>query len=224
MSCSAAFPAAATPVHLCPAGRHPMDPGWQDCPYCKTEKRRETVVEASSGERRQGSGPGPVSVSPLPPRTDGPRRTERDDDAPRGRQKHRDATLFGDPAAAPAGAAAAHPDEQRRIVALLVTYSWRHGGEVHPVREGRNYIGRDEECEIRIAGDPQLSRRHATILSRGSGCWIDDEKSMSGTFVDGESVEEKRRLENYSEIRAGATTWRFLLVEPETESGEAGAE
>ena len=229
MSCGATFPASPTPDHLCPAGRHPMDPGWQECPYCKTEKRRETVVEDSPGERQQGSRPGsepgPVSVSPSPPPTDGPRRTEPDDDAPRAPQKRRDATVFGDPAAAPGGvAAAADPDEQRRIVALLVTYSWHRGGEVHVVREGRNYIGRDEECEIRIAGDPQLSRRHATILYRGSGFWIDDEKSMSGTFVDGESVEEKRRLGNHSEIRAGATTWRFLLVEPEPEGGEANPE
>lgn len=86
-----------------------------------------------------------------------------------------------------------------------------------PVREGRNYIGSDPEGDIALDGDNHLSGRHAILLYRGRGFWIDDEKSMNGTFVNGECVEEKQRLPNYASIQTGATEWRFVALEPAEE-------
>ncbi len=96
---------------------------------------------------------------------------------------------------------------------FLVTYTWQNDGQLFPVREGRNYLGSDPDSDVALDGDPQLSGRHATILFRGQGFWIDDEKSMNGTFVDGECVEEKQPLANYAEIRTGSTVWRFVMVD-----------
>src|SRR6185295_14435665 len=99
-----------------------------------------------------------------------------------------------DPAAEKRGATVfgAEGEPSRRIVGVLVTYTWRPDGEIFPVREGRNLLGSSPECEIRIATDPRMSARHACIVHRPGGFWIDDEKSMNGTFLGEESVDEKR--------------------------------
>jgi predicted component of type VI protein secretion system len=102
---------------------------------------------------------------------------------------------------------------------VLVTYTWRSEGQIFPVREGRNFLGSDLECDVALDGDSHLSSRHATILYRGRGFWIDDEKSMNGTFVDGECVEEKQPLSNYARIRTGSTEWSFVVLEPSSEEG-----
>lgn len=101
---------------------------------------------------------------------------------------------------------------------VLVTYTWKPEGEVFLVREGSNFLGSSSECEIRISGDPRMSSRHASIVHRPGGFWIDDEKSMNGTFVDGELVKEKRPLPESAVIRTGGTVWRFTALEPPAEA------
>lgn len=120
-----------------------------------------------------------------------------------------------DPSRAPSPAPrAARPEagtpvSGRRIVAVLVTYSWHPEGQLFPVREGRNVLGSDPACDICVSGDGHLSSRHAIVVYRGRDFWIDDEKSMNGTFVDGESVEEKQRLPHGARVVTGATEWLF---------------
>lgn len=262
-----------TSTRLCPSGRHPMDPSWKVCHYCKADEearrpapppvppspeRRATVMESAPAasapatpppvKRRQtafmpassevpAAPPASPEVPPAPPPAPAAAAAAAwPQPAPDDRPERRK-TMFASPspeAAAPpsptpapapppipapsptpAPVPAAAPPAGRRIVGLLVTYSWRSDGQVFPVREGRNYVGSDPECDVAVDCDPQLSGRHATILYRGRGFWIDDEKSMNGTFVDGECVEEKQRLDNYSEVRTGSTVWRFIVVEPE---------
>jgi pSer/pThr/pTyr-binding forkhead associated (FHA) protein len=101
---------------------------------------------------------------------------------------------------------------------LLVTYTWRADGEVFPVREGRNYLGSGPDCEICLTADPQLSTRHATIVFRGKDFWIDDEKSMNGTYVNDIVIEERERLPNYAILKTGATAWHFISVSPTAEN------
>jgi pSer/pThr/pTyr-binding forkhead associated (FHA) protein len=106
---------------------------------------------------------------------------------------------------------------ERKIVALLVTYSWKPGGEVYFVREGRNFIGRQLDCEIAVPGDPRMSARHATILFRSDGSrefHLVDERSQNGTYVNGRVVETLERLENYCSIQAGDTHFRFVMIDP----------
>ncbi len=240
---------ASQPTRLCPDGRHPMDPSWDVCPYCK----------AAQDAKRGAASPPTVAASPPPPSSPPPpapppRRKTAFAAAspaaappavaaapapapPSGERQARRRTEFAPaPAAAPvppapstpvppvpsapavpspaaAPAVVAPPGGGRRIVGLLITYTWQSDGQVFPVREGRNYLGSDPDSDVALDGDPQLSGRHATILFRGQGFWIDDEKSMNGTFVDGECVEEKQPLANYAEIRTGSTVWRFVMVD-----------
>lgn len=170
-------------LRYCPAGRHPMDPGWETCPYCASESSR-----MSDATRRSVDDP---AVS--------------DPAAPGPKEKR---TVFG-----------SDGTPARRVAAVVVTYSWRPEGELFPICEGSNLVGSSEECEIRVSKDPRMSARHACIVHRpGGGFWIDDEKSMNGTYLDGELVEEKRRLPDSAVLRTGGTVWRFVALDPPPET------
>jgi Inner membrane component of T3SS, cytoplasmic domain/Double zinc ribbon len=223
MSCNTPF-RVDTPVRYCPAGKHPMDPGWETCPYCNA---------SGQGDAQASSRPG----LPLPPPLPGSQRratvaeggtparlptVPENDTRPRvppppasaagqGRQR----TVFANE---PAAESPVVEPGLRRIVAVLVTYTWRADGQIFPVREGRNYVGSATDCEISLTSDPQMSARHSTIVYRGKDYWIDDEKSMNGTLVNGEMIEEKRRLGDHSVIKTGATTWHFVVLQPGAES------
>ncbi len=185
-------------LRYCPAGRHPMDPGWEVCPYCASESSKQQ----GDATRRSVEEPGidPVSLS----RERG--RPLTGDEAP-GEDLRDGRTVFGSEGTPP-----------RRVVGVLVTYTWQPQGEVFLVREGSNLLGSSSECEIRVSADPRMSTRHACIVHRPGGFWIDDEKSMNGTLLDGEPVQEKRRLPESAVIRTGETIWRFAALEPPPES------
>ena len=110
----------------------------------------------------------------------------------------------------------------RKIVGLLVTFTWNENGEIYPVYEGRNYIGRDSgKCEIAVPQDETLSSVNSHIIFRKSFT-IGDDVSMSGTDVDGEPVETPFvPLRNYAAIRTGSTHWTFIAIQPQTEEGQA---
>ena len=196
---------AGSAVRYCNAGKHPMDPAWGSCPYCSDS---ETAPEAPR--------PGPAArrkTEVEDPQQHKGAEAQGNDQA--GQRQNRKSTEFGQ---------AFSDDSQatltgvRRMVALVVTYTWRPEGQVFPIYEGRNYLGRDEECEVRLMADPQLSGKHAAILYRGKAFVITDEKSMNGTLVNGaEAPLTGMPLTNYAEIRTGATVWKFLVIEPQTE-------
>lgn len=119
----------------------------------------------------------------------------------------------------PPAAAAQQADAQprisaRKVVGVLVTYSWKPEGQLFPVREGRNLIGRGEECDIRLSDDPAMSQVNSHITFRQNFV-LGDMVSMSGTDLNGEPVEEQfRPLKNYAQIRTGSTIWTFVIIDP----------
>jgi len=113
------------------------------------------------------------------------------------------------------GSAAIAAGDKRRIVGVLITYTWKPEGQVFEVREGRNRIGRDPgQCDIVIEQDDTLSAENSSIAYRTKFV-ISDKDSMSGTYVDDVPVEEASfPLQNYAKIRAGSTTFTFIAVDP----------
>jgi hypothetical protein len=106
----------------------------------------------------------------------------------------------------------------RKIVGVLITYSWRPEGQVFPVYEGRNLIGREPKCEVCLPEDPALSSENSHITFR-QRFMLGDMMSMSGTDLNGEPVEEQfRPLGNYARIRTGSTHWIFIVVDPQPAS------
>jgi pSer/pThr/pTyr-binding forkhead associated (FHA) protein len=114
--------------------------------------------------------------------------------------------------------------DNRRILGVLVTYTWRTEGELFPVKEGRTHIGagrinedtENRQVDVHCPQDDLMSEDHATILVQYRKFWIRDLESTNGTFVNGEQLrpDAVEELPNNAEIRAGRTVFRFWKIEP----------
>lgn len=73
------------------------------------------------------------------------------------------------------------------------------------------YVGRDEECAIRIQNDERVSRRHARLIF-GAGLWsIEDGPSRNGTFVGVRRIVGEEILSDRSTFIVGRTMVSFHL-------------
>jgi hypothetical protein len=72
---------------------------------------------------------------------------------------------------------------------------------------GSMTIGRSSGCDIQLSGDAQVSRVHAQ-LERVGPDWtvIDDGLSRNGTYVNGERVSGRRRLQDGDTVLIGSTS------------------
>lgn len=104
--------------------------------------------------------------------------------------------------------------EARRLVGLLVTYSIDPNGQVFPIYEGRNIIGRDQSCDIALGGDDKVSSKHLVILWRPQEgiMWGEDQMSSNGTYLNGEFVSEKFRLRHEDVLLVGDTKFVYLAI------------
>lgn len=111
------------------------------------------------------------------------------------------------------GAAAKPGEEGRKLVGFLVTYNRTPMGKAFNIYEGRNYIGRDESCDISIPDDSQMSGKHMLIryLSGNNKFSFKDEMSSNGTYVNKELLDEGE-LQNYDIIRVGSTLFIFIAI------------
>jgi hypothetical protein len=215
----------------CPSGRHTMDPTWTECVYCKQENaapipgpvppvRTPTVVEGAprkATEIDDMAGRG----APLPPRPPKPVATKPvQGAAPQPPRESRDATVFR-PMPTQDSSAAPSAGQGRKIVGILISYSWNPEGKIYAVYEGRNIIGREEKCEISVPEDKTLSANNTHITYRKNFV-VGDMISMGGTYVDGVPIEEQfRGLDNYATIQAGSTYFTFIVIKPQSAADPA---
>ena len=101
----------------------------------------------------------------------------------------------------------------RKLVGFLVTYNRTPLGKAFNIYEGRNYIGRDADCDIAIPDDNQMSGKHMLIryLSGNNKFSFKDEMSSNGTYVNKELLDEGE-LHNYDIIRVGSTLFIFIAI------------
>lgn len=80
---------------------------------------------------------------------------------------------------------------------------------LEPDRE-RVTLGRAPGTDVCVSWDSEVSRLHAELLPVG-GDWtvVDDGLSRNGTFLNGERLQGRRRLEHGDEVRLGATVVTF---------------
>ena len=102
----------------------------------------------------------------------------------------------------------------RKLVGLLVTYSLNPCGQVFPLYEGRNIVGREQSCDIALTSDDKVSSKHLVLLWRaGEGIqWGEDQMSSNGTFVNGEFASEKFKLNNGDVLLVGNTKFVYLAI------------
>jgi hypothetical protein len=155
---------------------------------------------------------GPTPLDPFAP----PPGSVKAPPAPAGPSKAR--TVFDspkdskDPFAPAAGGSAQAPRRDdaryagRRITGFLITFDRSPDGRFFVLREGRNMIGRGADCDVVVDDDENVSSEHAIILCRNGRTVIDDEKSMNGTFLNGDDVMEKIDVKDGDVVRLGKTT------------------
>ncbi len=78
-------------------------------------------------------------------------------------------------------------------------------GERFPLEKEEIWLGRDPSNDIVIA-DPEVSRRHARFLLRGSTYAIEDMGSTNGTLVNGEMITALKPLAHGDVIELGEHT------------------
>lgn len=80
-------------------------------------------------------------------------------------------------------------------------------------------IGREPGNDLVLPWDVEVSRVHA-LLERLAGTWtvVDDDLSRNGTFVNGQRVRGRRRLNDRDVLRVGMT--EVLYRDPDAEAGE----
>jgi pSer/pThr/pTyr-binding forkhead associated (FHA) protein len=101
-------------------------------------------------------------------------------------------------------------DAERAGEPFLVYRAPQRGQVIVRLTAGRLSVGRGEGCDVRLAGDGDVSRLHAE-LERVGGIWTinDDGISRNGTFVNGERVGGRRRLRDGDSLRFGTTLLDF---------------
>lgn len=120
-----------------------------------------------------------------------------------------------------------HVDEARTYLPLLMCVDGPQRGARFEILEAELVIGRSSAAQIPLA-DELASRRHARIICENAGmsdeepvCYIEDMGSRNGTQLNGEMVEERKRLRERDRIQIGSTVLGFFIRdEKEVEQDE----
>ena len=197
--------ATANTGRMCPSGRHVMDPNWDVCPYCEGEKKSHQQTAFREPEIIKSASSRKTSIGGSSPKS------------------HRETKPISGQTPKPISGGYGGRGDTRRIVGVLITYTWHPQGDLFPVREGKNYIGAgyvsrepgDPLCDIYITEDPKLSSAHALILCRHGVFEIVDQESSNGTFIDDEMIPIRgESLPDKAIIKTGSTTWVFMKIDP----------
>ncbi|MGH7820841.1 MAG: FHA domain-containing protein, partial [Candidatus Binatia bacterium] len=74
-------------------------------------------------------------------------------------------------------------------------------------------LGKHAECDVVLA-DARVSKRHARLVLQGEGVLLEDLGSTNGTYLDGEPVTGKVRIERGRDISIGPFTIRIAAHRP----------
>jgi pSer/pThr/pTyr-binding forkhead associated (FHA) protein len=92
--------------------------------------------------------------------------------------------------------------------ALVVRSGGGRAGETFHAEGDRTTIGRSPDCGI-FLDDVTVSRKHAVLVSRDGGFFVEDQGSLNGTFVNRKRV-ESARLEDGDELQVGKYRLTFF--------------
>jgi hypothetical protein len=92
--------------------------------------------------------------------------------------------------------------------ALVVRSGGGRAGEHFVPQEDRTTIGRSPDCDI-FLDDVTVSRKHAVLVQKDEGYFIEDQGSLNGTFLNRRRI-ESGKLENGDELQVGKYKLSFL--------------
>ena len=91
--------------------------------------------------------------------------------------------------------------------ALVVRSGGGRAGEMFTLN-GETTVGRSPDCGI-FLDDVTVSRKHAVLVERDNGFFVEDQGSLNGTFVNRKRV-ESAQLEDGDELQVGKYRLTFF--------------
>src|SRR5688500_19435969 len=82
-------------------------------------------------------------------------------------------------------------------------FAVRLDDRIIPLPAAEVEIGRASGCDLRLGGDPSVSRRHAKITIDAEGPWVEDLGSHNGTLVNGQKIGGATRVRHGGRITVG---------------------
>ncbi len=190
---------------------HNFDASLDACPFCPSygsaSNLAETVIESSIGDKDQtvlesSSGDRDKTVISRSAPKLKPASTGLEDGK----------TIIYSPQSSTGTEGQKEPQAGiRKLVGWLVSYDINPAGTDFKLYVGRQLIGRKSTNDI-VLQQPGVSEDHAIILYRNEKFVIQDNMSTNGTFVNGESIEEKTELFNDDIIKVGNIELKFKKI------------
>jgi pSer/pThr/pTyr-binding forkhead associated (FHA) protein len=104
---------------------------------------------------------------------------------------------------------------ERRGTPFLLYLDDEHGQHIVDLAARTDVVslGRQPESDVTLEWDTEVSRTHA-LLERVGGAWtlVDDGLSRNGSFVNGQRVRGRRRLDDGDTIKIGNTLLAFVAT------------
>ncbi|MBX7165552.1 MAG: SpoIIE family protein phosphatase [Pirellulales bacterium] len=98
-------------------------------------------------------------------------------------------------------------------MAFLQVLKGLNPGQVIPLEQMRSTLGRHPDCDI-VLNVGAVSREHALIERLDDGFYVRDLESRNGTFVNGEAIQERRRLEDNDRLKICDLLFTFHVDHP----------
>lgn len=93
----------------------------------------------------------------------------------------------------------------------LVVVGGKNAGQAIPVSDGRFFIGRAEDCNLRPYSD-LISRHHCAILVDQGVVLVRDFGSKNGTFINGERVRTEQEVKDGDRLKVGDLEFEMQLT------------
>lgn len=105
-------------------------------------------------------------------------------------------------------------------MAVLQVLKGLNPGQQFPLEGEKSVLGRHPDCDI-VLDVGAISRQHAQILLIGPDFFVEDLKSRNGTFVNGQQIHERHRLEDNDRIKICDLLFTFHRGTPGKPSAES---
>ncbi|HEV7225950.1 MAG TPA: SpoIIE family protein phosphatase [Pirellulales bacterium] len=102
-------------------------------------------------------------------------------------------------------------------MAVLQALNGLNAGQLFPLAGKRAVLGRHPDCDI-VLDIGAVSRQHAQILLVENDFYVEDLESRNGTFVNGEPIKGRQRLEENDQVRVCDLLFSFHFDAPSSYS------